>query len=159
MNGIAQGYAADRAAAALNRHGIRHALINTGEVNALGRKSNDTAWTVGIQHPRREDAYISLARLAGRCLATSGDYATTFSSDFQHHHLFDPRSGRSPTHVSSVSIAAPSALQADALSTAVFVLGPERGLELVQAFRGADALLVKKDGSALATNGFPQGTA
>lgn len=155
LNGIAQGFAADRVAATLRRHGIQHALINTGEIAALGSRDDETPWNVGIQHPRRQDAYQALAQLQGRCLSTSGDYATTFSKDRSHHHLFDPRTGRSPHDFSSVSIVAATAVEADALSTTVFVLGPERGLELVQATPGADALLVFKDGKMLTTDGFP----
>jgi thiamine biosynthesis lipoprotein len=158
LNGIAQGFAADRVATAFQAHGIRHALINTGEVRALEERPQGGDWSVGIQHPRREDAYISIAGLAGRSLATSGDYATTFSDDYRLHHLFDPRSGRSASQLASVSVAANRAIQADALSTAVFVLGPERGMKLVQATPGADALLVRKDGSALVTDGFPRRT-
>lgn len=155
LNGIAQGFAADKATAALKAHGIEHALIDTGEIGALGLKENGDAWTVGIQHPRHPDAYISLAKLAGRSLATSGDYATTFSDDFRHHHLFDPRSGYSPHDLASVSIAAPSAMLADALSTAVFVLGPDHGRKLAASYPQTDLLLVLKDGRTLKTENFP----
>ena len=72
--------------------------------------------------------------------------------------LFDPRSGRSPAELASVSVAANSALQADALSTAVFVLGPAAGARLISATAGADALLVSKDGTARRTDGFPAAT-
>ncbi|NQT35955.1 MAG: FAD:protein FMN transferase [Planctomycetes bacterium] len=155
LNGVAQGYAADRATAALRRRGIRHALVDAGEIGTLGGKSSSQQWTVGIQHPRREDAYVETVDLRGRCLATSGDYATSFSPDFRDNHLFDPRTGRSPTVLSSVSVAAPTALEADALSTALFVLGPERGRPLLRSTPGADALFVLKDGTALATGSFP----
>jgi thiamine biosynthesis lipoprotein len=160
LNGVAQGYAADRAMAALVRGGVRHAIVDSGEIGALGGKPSDgdrwaAPWKVGIQHPRHEDAYISLAALADRCLATSGDYATRFGADYEYNHLFDPRTGRSPTELASVSVAARTSMQADALSTAVFVLGPERGLELIDDTPGADALLVLKSGRVLATPGFP----
>ena len=155
LNGIAQGFAADRGMAALRARGIQQALINAGEIGALGRNSDGQPWTVGIQHPRQTDAFISLAKLAGRCLATSGDYATTFTDDFRCHHIFDPQTGRSPTELASVSIAAETAMQADALSTTVFVLGAERGSDLVRATPGADAFFVLKDGRTLATEGFP----
>ena len=69
--------------------------------------------------------------------------------------IFDPATGRSPTALASVSVAAPTAVEADALSTAVFVLGVERGLALVRSTDGADAFLVLKDGRTLATEGFP----
>ncbi len=156
LNGIAQGFAADRVMTVLRQYGVRCALVNAGELGALGRRENGEAWSVGIQHPRQPDAYVSLAKLDGRCLATSGDYATSFSEDFRHHHLFDPRTGRSPRELASVTIAARTATEADALSTAVFVLGPECGAELVQRTRGADALMVLKDGRTLVTPGFPR---
>jgi len=155
LNGIAQGFAADRVAAVLREQGVEHALIDTGEIGALGAKADGAAWSIGIQHPRDREAYISVAELAGRCLATSGDYATTFSDDHRHHHLLDPRTGRSPSDLSSVSIAANTALDADALSTAAFVMGAEAGLQLVKQTPGADGLLVLKDGRSVATAGFP----
>jgi thiamine biosynthesis lipoprotein len=155
LNGIAQGYAADAAMAVLKRAGVAHALIDAGEMNALGGKPEGGAFTVGIQHPRHADAFVSMAKLQDRCIATSGDYETRFSDDFLHHHLFDPRTGHSPEELASVSIAAPTAMAADALSTAVFVLGIERGLEFVRSVAGADALLVAKNGKITATAGFP----
>lgn len=155
LNGIAQGFAADRVAAVLRQHGVEHALIDTGEIGALGTKADGDPWSIGIQHPRDAEAYISVAELAGRCLATSGDYATTFSDDHRHHHLLDPRTGRSPSDLSSVSIAAKTALEADALSTATFVMGAEAGLKLVEQTPGADAFVVLKSGRSLATTGFP----
>jgi len=156
LNGIAQGFAADRAMAVLQGHGIRHALASAGEIAARGGKPDGTPWTVGVQHPRQADAYVELVQLQGRCLSTSGDYATTFTADHRLHHVFDPQSGRSPGHFASVSVVAPSATQADALSTAVFVLGPEKGLGLIRATAGADVLMVFKDGRVRATEGFPR---
>jgi len=156
LNGIAQGFAADKACAAIRQRGVEHALIDTGEIGTLGDNANTNApWTIGIQHPRVQDAYISLAKLAARRLATSGDYATTFSDDFSSHHLFDPRTGRSAASLCSVTITADTALQADALSTAVFVLGPEAGAKLIESTPGADGLLVLKTGRVLKTAGFP----
>jgi thiamine biosynthesis lipoprotein len=110
---------------------------------------------VGIQHPRELDAYLSLTQLAGQCLATSGDYATKLSADGRHHHLFDPRSGNSPNELASVSIAADTALAADALSTAAFVLGLDKGAALVERSKGASALFVTTSERVLVTPGFP----
>ena len=155
LNGIAQGYAADRAKAALQEHGIEQALINTGELTSLGSKSTGQPWRVGIQHPRQEDAYIALADLDGRCLATSGDYATTFGNDRQRHHILDPDTGTSASGFASVSIAAPSGLLADGLSTAAFVLGPEHGERLVKQMPKTDLLGVLQNGRLLRTAGFP----
>ena len=110
---------------------------------------------MGIQHPRRSDAYVATVSLADRCLATSGDYATPLSSDYRDHHIFDPRVGHSPTAFSSVSVVARTACEADALSTTVFVLGAEQGLTLVRSRTACEALLVFKDGRIVATEGFP----
>lgn len=155
LNGIAQGYAADRATAALRRHGVEQALIDTGEFGALGRGTDGDGWNVGIQHPRREGAFVAVANLAGRCLATSGDYATRFDETFTSHHLIDPRTGRSAAELASVSIVAETGLAADALSTAFFVLGLEAGRELVAATPGADVLCVTKGGRIWSSPGFP----
>ena len=155
LNGIAQGFAADRASAALHRHGVRHALIDTGELRADGKTTDGDEWLTGIQHPRVEDAYVSIARLSGRCLATSGDYATPFSDNLRHHHLFDPHTGYSPTELASVSVVARTALEADALSTAALVLGTDRGAAFIAATPRADALFVRKDGSVAVTSNFP----
>ena len=155
FNGIGQGFAADRCAEALKKHGIEHALVNAGEIRALSDKGNSTPWSVGIQHPRNPDAYIALAKLDGLCLATSGDYATTFTPDFVYNHIFDPATGRSPLIFSSVSIIADNATYADALTKVVFVNGAERGLKVVEETPKGAALLVYKDGKTFATKNFP----
>ncbi len=155
LNGIAQGFAADRVVDVLRRHGMEHALVNTGEIAALGTKTGNEPWKVGVQHPRREDAYVAVVPLADRCLATSGDYATPLSDDLRDHHIFDPHLGRSPATFSSVSVVARTACEADALATTVFVLGPEQGLALVRSRPACEALLVFKDGRVLTTDGFP----
>jgi FAD:protein FMN transferase len=159
LNGIAQGYAADCVKNVLSREGITHALVDCGEISAIGKTEENAPWKVGIQHPREEEAFISIAQLSGRCLATSGDYATRFGGGdgdaFRWNHLFDPKTGRSPELLASVSVAANTAMEADALSTAVFVAGIERGRKLIEAHPGADALLVLKNGRTLTTKGFP----
>lgn len=155
LNGIAQGYAADVISNALAANGINAALIDAGEINALGTKPRQQAWSVGIKHPREREAMAAVATLEGRCLATSGDYETAFSSDFRHNHLLDPQNGLSPTELASVSVVAPTAMLADGLSTAAFLLGPERGRALIAATPGADALFIHKDGQITQTERFP----
>lgn len=155
LNGIAQGYAADAAMRVLRAHGIEHALVDAGEFSARGTNTKSEAWRIGIQHPREREAFAALAPLENRCLATSGDYETAFSEDFSQHHIVNPRTGRSPEELASVSVLAPDAMTADALSTALFALGAERGMELLNAFEHTDALLIRKDGRHLATANFP----
>ena len=142
--------------AVLRENGIEHALVNTGETAAMGRRADGQSWKTGIQHPRRQDAYVAVAKFDGRSLATSGDYETSFSSDHVFNHIFDPATGRSPRGFSSVTVVSPACLDADALSTAIFVLGAEKGLALAAATPNTDVLLVFKDGRTLATAGFPR---
>lgn len=156
LNGIAQGFAADCVRKVFRAYGITHALANTGEFCALGRKPDGNPWQIGIQHPRVRDAYAALTTLENRFLATSGDYEAKFSDDFSSHHIFDPATGRSPTELSSVTVLAPTGIEADALSTAIFVLGPDRGLELAASRPHVEAFLLTKNGEAIATPNFPK---
>ena len=156
LNGVAQGYAADRALEALRRFDIRQALIDTGEFGALDRKPGAAYWPVGIQHPRDPNALLTTAGLEGQCLATSGDYETFFTPDFSANHIFDPKTGSSPRDFSSVSIASPKGLWADGLSTALFVLGREKGAELLKEYPGSSALFVDKQVKMNETPGFPE---
>lgn len=155
LNGVAQGFALDRAIAILKQRGATSALINTGEISGLGEKANGDPWTVGIQHPREPEAFVAVADLDGRALATSGDYETSFSADFAKNHIFDPRTGESPVELASASIVAPTGLQADALSTAAMVLGRERTLAYLARLPNVDALLVDKAGNVCRTLRFP----
>lgn len=155
LNGIAQGFAADRVRSVLESHGIRSALIDTGEIGAIGVSAEKDEWTIGIKHPRQPDSLLEFASLKDRCLATSGDYESRFGEGYENHHLLDPSTGRSPVELASVSVVAPTAMQADALSTAVFVLGIENGRRLITTMPDTDALFVTKDGNIQQTKDFP----
>jgi thiamine biosynthesis lipoprotein len=153
LNGIAQGYAADLVAKRLRALGIRHALIDTGEWVAVGAPAPDRPWTLGVADPR--DAQAVLARIAmdGRCVATSADNQCSFSADFQHHHIFDPATGYSPSGLSCVSVVAPSCVLADALTKVMFVAGFKQSLQLAKAWN-VDVLVVDKKGVWQATPGI-----
>jgi thiamine biosynthesis lipoprotein len=155
LNGIAQGHAVDVARGALLARGIRHALLDTGEFAACGRKDRDQHWQIGIRDPRDPQALAGTLALQGRCVATSGDYETTFTPDFAHHHIFDPASGDSPGQLASATVLAPTGLQADGCSTALMVLGAEKGLALVSTLVEVDALLIGKDGRRWRSKGWP----
>ena len=154
LNGVAQGLAADFARQALEEWGIRDALIDAGEFNAIGSPRRRDSWNIAVQHPRQE-GNIAKTGLQDRCLSTSGDYGTKFSDDYRHHHLFDPRTGISPAELSAVSVAAKTALEADALSTALFVLGPDKAKQMAESMKKVDALFISKSGIMTATDGFP----
>jgi len=150
LNGIAQGYAADAARQALMAHGIEHALLDTGEFSALGRNAQSRPWTLGVEDPRDTTRLLAALQLDGRCLATSADNRSAFTPDHRHHHIFDPATGDSPTTLSSVTVAAPTAMLADALTKVMFVGGPGRIPALARQWR-VGVLWVDKQGRWAAT--------
>ncbi len=155
LNGIAQGYGADVALAALKSQGITHALLDTGEFATLGKRDDGQAWTLAVRDPRDEGRLAHLLPADGRALATSGDYATAFGADFSRHHIFDPKTGQSPQELASVSVLAPTGMQADALSTAFMVLGAQASLRLAARLPGVDLLCLGKRGEIQRSAGFP----
>ena len=157
LNGIAQGYAVDLALAAVRQRGIVDALLDTGEFISVGRKSAVQPWLVGVQNPRNSAELTTALQMDGRSVATSGDYATTFSPDFMHHHIFDPATGDSPLELASVTVAAPTGLEADALSTALFVMGHQQAIRLASQLHHVDVLIVSKQGSIWTSPGLKLG--
>jgi FAD:protein FMN transferase len=154
LNGVAQGYAADLALAALRERGVHDALIDTGEFGAAGERRPQQPWTIGIQHPRIADAVIATVAMDGRFLATSGDYATTFTDDFVHHHIFDPHTGDSPGELSSVSVAAGSGMEADGLTKPMMVLDRSRARALLSQFPGSGAAWIDKSARIVESQGL-----
>ncbi|MEW6648709.1 MAG: FAD:protein FMN transferase [Chloroflexota bacterium] len=153
FGGIAIGYAVDRAIAVLQEHGITSALVNAGgEIRTLG--SN---WVIGIRHPRRPNDIIARIRPGDLAVATSGDYEQYFIVDGRrYHHLLDPHTGYPAQGVQSVTILAPTCTDADGLSTAVFVLGIQQGLALIESLAETEAYLIDENGEVHMTTGFEQ---
>ena len=146
LGAIAKGYAVDRAVAALQAAGIRHASVNAGgDLRLIGDRGG-RPWRIGIQHPRDPQGVLVTLELADAAVVTSGDYERFFEVDgVRYHHILDPRVGRPADACRSVTVVAASAAEADALATAAFVLGPEAGRRLVES-RGGLALFVAADG-------------
>lgn len=158
LGGFAKGYAADRGAAILARCGIRHALVAAGGDSRLLGDRCGRPWTIGIRDPRREGEVVALLPLQDVSVSTSGDYERCFDDGAQRcHHLIDPRTGRSPDGVRSVTIVAPDGLTSEALSKTVFVLGAARGLQLVESLPGVDAVVVDADGRLHYSSGLLDG--
>lgn len=144
LGGIAKGYAVDRGIELLRAAGIESAVVSAGgDSRILGGKDGDRPRTVGIRHPRKDGEFAVLIPLADTAISTSGDYERFFIADgVRHHHILDPNTGESAREVQSASVLAPAAIDSDALSTTVFVLGVERGLALVNNLPGVDAILI-----------------
>lgn len=155
LNGLAQGYAADLALAAVRARGIAHALLDTGELIASGRRAARRPWTLGIEHPRASATLAATVRIDGRSVATSGDYRSAFTADFVHHHILDPATGASPQELASVTVLAPSAMQADGLSTAFMVMGARKAHALAAQLPQVDLMTINKRGVVWKSPGFP----
>lgn len=155
LGGVAKGYAAGKAAEVLRRHGVKHGLIDAGgNIVAVGQHPEGRPWNVGIRNPRNTGAVLGMVTVSNMAVVTSGDYERYFIlNGRRYHHILDPRTGYPAQGMRSVTIIAPSSMQADLMSTAVFVLGPERGLRFAGRFE-VDALIVDSSGGLRTTPGF-----
>ena len=155
LDGIAKGYIVDRAVEVLRKRGAARVLVNAGgDMASAGEALGGDAWKIGLQDPRVPDGSLGVVQLRGESVATSGDYMRYLTPDMSLHHILDPRTGSSPTHTSGVSVVAPSAMAADALSTASLVLGPREGMELLDRFEGIEGMIVTKDQVVLKSRGL-----
>ena len=149
LGAAAKGYAVDRMVAVFEEAGIAGGLIDAGgDIRYWGAKPDGRPWVFGVQHPRDPKRYIEVDDLGLAAIATSGDYQQYFEWEgARYHHLLDPRTGYPARACASATVWAGTALDADILSTAVFVLGPERGLALVAELEGVEALVFyERDG-------------
>ncbi len=148
LGGFAKGHAVDNAVAILARHGIGHAYVSAGGDSRVIGDRRGRPWTIAIRHPRRPGEIVAVLPLDDVAISTSGDYERYFERDgVRCHHLLDPRTGRSPTEVHSVTILADDGLTAEALSKAVFVRGVSAGMQLIDTQPGVDAVVIDAAGA------------
>jgi thiamine biosynthesis lipoprotein len=145
LNGIAQGYAADKVRAVLQAYGVQHALIDTGETTFLGQSSKGEDWRFSVEPPAASSSVPPIINPHGWAVATSSDAHTVFSADHVHHHILNPQTGDSPTHWASVSVIAPSCALADALTKVFFMCPPQRVERMAKAW-GVGVILQDKRG-------------
>jgi thiamine biosynthesis lipoprotein len=158
LGGFAKGHAVDRGAAILARHGVRHAAVAAGGDSRLLGDRRGRPWTIGVRDPRREGAVAALLPLEDVAVSTSGDYERYFDDGAERvHHLIDPRTGRSPQGIHSVTVIAPDGLTSEALSKTVFVLGVDAGLRIVESVADADAVVVDAAGALHYSRGLAAG--
>lgn len=155
LGGIAKGYALDRSAAVLKKMGVPSALVNAGgDIVAVGSKSPGKPWRIGIQHPRDPKGILAVIQLQDKVVVTSGDYERFIEKDGKrYHHILDPQTGYPAQGVESVTVIASDGVTADALATAAFVAGPEKGLNLLEKQEGVEGLLVDSEGLLHMTSG------
>ena len=146
LNGIAQGYVTDRVAGLLRARGIDRVLLDLGEVRALGGHPFGRPWRVGLRDPFLPRRVAAEIELSNRAVATSAPAATRFDASGRHHHLFDPRTGRPASEAAGVSVIAPAATIADALSTAFCVMPEARIRDTVAGLEGVAARITRRTG-------------
>lgn len=158
LGAIAKGFAADKAAEALVEHGVRSAFIDLGgNILVVGSRPDGSPWRVGIQDPWRErGATFGVVPVRDAAVVSSGTYERFFEKDGKrYHHIIDPDTGYpAETGIASVTILAHRAVDADALSTTVFLLGPSRGMDLVTGFPGVEAVIVTDDRQVIVSPGL-----
>jgi thiamine biosynthesis lipoprotein len=151
LGAVAKGFAIDLAARELG--GLPGFAINAGgDIFASGLNPDGEPWRIGIRHPRRHAELLTSLRITDAAVCTSGDYERPQAAS-NGHHILNPSSVGSASAVASVTVIAPTAIVADALSTAAFVLGPEAGIDLFNR-QGVDGLIVDPDLNVVATVGM-----
>ncbi len=158
LGAIAKGYIADQIADYLREQGVGKAIIDLGgNIYALGDRVDGTPWRVGIQSPFKERGhdYVGIVRVTDKSVVTSGIYERYFELDGQlYHHLLDTKTGYPMDKgLASVTIISDLSVDGDALSTAVFSLGVEKGLELVSTLDGVEAVFIDTDGNVTTSPG------
>ena len=147
LDGIAKGYVVDRVAAVLQEHGLADFLINAGgDIRSAGLREDGRPWQVAVQDPRKAGAFPDIIPLSGMAVATSGSYEIYYDPERTHHHIVDSENGLSPQLSQSVSVVAPTTMEADALATSVFLMDPEGGAAFIDSIPRCACLIVDRRG-------------
>lgn len=158
LGAIGKGYAGDRCLEMLKQSGIESAVINLGgNVCVRGKKPDETAWKVGIRHPRKENELIGYVEAQNRHVVTSGDYERFFydKEGIRRHHILNPVTGY-PTEsgLISVTVISENGMAADGLATSLFILGKKNGMRLLSLFPGTEAIMVDERLEVTVTKGI-----
>ncbi len=153
LDGIAKGYIADEASKMLTKLGIGNHLVNAGgDIKVSGQKNN-SPWQIGIENPENKGKLIRNIKVQG-AIATSGNYEMFYDAQKKYHHLIDPKRLQSSQYSVSVSVMAPTALEADALATALSAMPSSAALKLINTLPGRECMLISAQGHILASHNF-----
>lgn len=159
LGGIAKGHAVDRAINYLAGEGLSSAIVSAGGDSRILGERRGTPWLIGVRHPRKAGEFAVKIPVVDSAVSTSGDYERFFIEDGQrYHHILNPTTGGSATGVQSVTVLADLSVDADALSTTVFVLGVKEGLALINRLPGIDAFIIDGQGKLHYSDGLLQQT-
>lgn len=146
---IGKGYAADKARALLKQQGVPSGIINaSGDLTAWGHQPGGKPWKVAITNPMDKTKSFGLLDIQEKAVVTSGDYEKYITLDgVRYSHIIDPRTGYPAKGILSATVFAPKAELADALATAVFVMGVETGIDRINQLPGIECIIVDDKGN------------
>ena len=155
LGGIAKGYSVERVIRLLREAGVEHALATAGGDTRILGDRRGKPWIVGVRDPNQRDGIFTRIPLDDEAISTSGDYERFFEvGGVRYHHILDPRTGYPSKGCMTATVVATHAEYADALATALCVLGPEKGLALIEKLPRVEAIVVGLDGKAAASTGL-----
>jgi len=156
VGGIGKGYAADRAAEEMKKAGAQGGVVAlSGDITTFGALPGAAGFPVGIKHPRKEGAMIAVIDLRDESISTAGDYERFFERDgVRYHHILDPQTLRPARSCQSVTVIGKEGTVVDGLDTGIFVLGPERGMALIERLSGVEAVIIDDQGKMTLSSGL-----
>lgn len=155
LGGIAKGYAVDNAIAIIKHCGIENGLVSAGGDSRILGSRQGRPWMMGVRHPRIKNDIAVKLPLSNTAISTSGDYERFFIENGErYHHIIRPSTGKSVADTWSVTVLGDKATLTDALSTTLFVLGHEKGLELIDQYRDVDAIIIDSNGKMFYSSGL-----
>ena len=157
LGGVAKGFAVDEAVQILSESSATGGIVNAGgDLRAFGKKAGGKPWKIGVQDPDNPQELAGVLSIREAAVATSGDYQRYFEEGgVRYHHILDPATGYpARSGLRGATVIAPDCALADALATAAFVLGPEKGLKLLEEWDGVEGVLITEDGKILTTSGI-----
>jgi FAD:protein FMN transferase len=156
VGGIGKGYAADRAVEEMKKAGAQGGVVAlSGDIKTFGVLPDAAGFPVGIRHPRKEGAIIAVIDLQDEAISTAGDYERFFEREgVRYHHILDPQTLQPARSCQSVSVIGKEGVLVDGLDTGIFVLGPERGMALVERLAGVEAVIIDDQGKMTLSSGL-----
>ena len=156
VGGIGKGYAADRAVEEMKKSGVQGGVVAlSGDIKTFGALPDTAGFPVGIKHPRKEGTVIAVIDLQDEAISTAGDYERFFEQDgVRYHHILDPQTLRPARSCQSVTVIGKEGVVVDGLDTGIFVLGPERGMALVERLSGVEAVIIDEQGRMTVSSGL-----
>lgn len=156
IGGIGKGYAADLAADVMKHAGATAGVVAiSGDIKTFGRMPDGERFVFGIEHPRKEGALLGRLELEDEAVSTAGDYQRYFMKDgVRYHHILDPRTLQPARACQSVTVVAKDGVLADGLDTGIFVMGPEKGMALIESLDGVEGVIVGGEGEVYISSGL-----